>query len=145
MRLLFVLVLTMLAGCSEPEAETAPARQLACAATPATFCSPDRCPRDKTDVCRFLLANGASTYGGPVLCDNLGSGYDLDLDGGVRRFLFDEAGVATVIEYAPDAGARCLAGPAKLPPSTCINGLVAYRCVSDAGGVASAPADAGAD
>lgn len=96
--------------------------------------APARCPASEADTCAWLLANGraSATYGGPIICKAAGlRGPAVSVDGVERWFLFDDAGIAAVVDLHPmkDQG-KCVAGT--VDPTTCWDGLVLYRC-GDAG------------
>jgi hypothetical protein len=91
---------------------------------------PGNCPTsaEQGAFCKWLVSQGRYLFGGPVQCTDGRSGWEVDEpDGGMRWYLFDDAGLTTIVNLGPlGAGApACLAD--------CENFIVAVECVVDAG------------
>ncbi|MBX3191753.1 MAG: hypothetical protein KF819_32485 [Labilithrix sp.] len=120
-----------------------------CEQRPEVFCAtePGGCPTEPTAdaFCAWLARRGTPkegstprerAFGSDLNCslpDTSTSGYTVDVDGGHRSYLLDEAGVSFVMERLDGRPERCLAGPPTLRLVNCISFLMSGGCGGDAG------------
>ncbi|MFO0560948.1 MAG: hypothetical protein U0269_23215 [Polyangiales bacterium] len=123
------LVALASASCAAPAQRPWPLSELRCPVSASEHCASAGCPANSRQICDFLRSRGGSSYGGPIACDAVGTGYDFfDRDRSLR-VLFDSADrVVAVIDITNEASPRCLGGPPVLPATGCSNGLLLYTC-----------------